>query len=80
MQTISKSKLKPQMLRIFREIEENGEGVIITDRGRPTLKIEPIKPIAKKLSVEKIFGPDIQGKVIFHEDPNTPTIEEWEDV
>ena len=25
MQTISKSKLKPQMLRVFREIEESGE-------------------------------------------------------
>ena len=53
MQTISKSKLKPNMLRIFREIEESGEGIIVTDRGRPTLKIEPIK---KKMSVEEIFG------------------------
>jgi len=68
------------MLRIFREIEESGEGIIITDRGRPMLKIEPINPIEKKLSVEEIFGPDIQGKVIFHEDPNTPTIDEWDGV
>ncbi len=51
--TISKSKLKPQMLRIFREIEESGEGIIVTDRGRPTLKIEPIKT---KLSVEEVFA------------------------
>ncbi len=76
MQTISKSKLKPNMLRIFREIEKSGEGIIVTDRGRPTLKIEPIK---KKLSVDEIFA-DIQGKVIFYEDPNTPTNDEWEEV
>ncbi len=76
MQTISKSKLKPNMLRIFREIEKSGEGIIVTDRGRPTLKIEPIK---EKLSVEEVFA-DIQGKVIFYEDPNTPTIDEWEEV
>ena len=75
--TISKSKLKPQMLRIFREIEESGEGIIVTDRGRPTLKIEPIK---KKLSVEEVFGPEIQGKVIYYEDINTPTIDEWSEV
>ena len=77
MQKISKSKLKPHMLRIFREIEESGEGIIVTDRGRPTLVIEPIK---EKLSVEEVFGPEIQGKVVYHEDINTPTIDEWSEV
>jgi len=80
MKTITKNRLKSHMFRIFREIEESGEGIIVTDRGHPVLVIEPIKPIEKKLSVEEIFGPDIQGKVIFHENPDTPTIDEWDEV
>ena len=43
MQTISKSKLKAHMLRVLREIEENGEELIVTDRNRPALRIQPIK-------------------------------------
>ena len=75
-QTISKSKLKANMLRIFREIEENGEGVIVTDHNRPTLVIHPI---ARKRSMDEIFG-KWRGKVTFYEDPDTPTSDEWDDV
>ena len=42
MNTISKSKLKAQMLRIFRELEEEGEELVVTDHGRPVLRIQPI--------------------------------------
>ena len=73
MQTISKSKLKANMLRVFREIEASGEELVVTDRGRPTLRIQPIAP---KRSVEDVFG-DFQGQLTFHEDPNAPTIDEW---
>lgn len=73
---ISKSKLKAQMLQIFRTIEQSGEEVIVTDNNRPVLRIQPI---AKKQSVEEVFAP-IRGKVIFYEDPDTPTMDEWEEV
>ncbi|MEZ4735488.1 MAG: hypothetical protein R3E79_51000 [Caldilineaceae bacterium] len=76
MLTISKSKLKAQMLQIFRQIEESGEELIVTDRNQPVLRIQPIKP---KRTVEEIFA-DWQGKVIFYEDPTTPTIDEWTEV
>ena len=76
MVTISKSKLKTHMLRIFREIEESGEEVIVTDRNRPVLKIQPI---TRKETVREIFGP-FQGKVVYKEDINTPTSDEWEEV
>jgi prevent-host-death family protein len=76
MLTISKSKLKAQMLKIFREIEETGEEVIITDNNRPVLRIVPI---VQKKSVEELFAP-YQGKVLYYEDINTPTINEWSDV
>lgn len=61
------------MLRIFREIEQTGEDLIVTDHNQPVLKISPIK---KKKTVEEIFGA-VQGQVIYQEDPNTPTESEW---
>lgn len=73
---ISKTKLKAQMLRILRDIEESGEPVIVTDRGRPTLRIEPI---ARKRTVDEVFG-HLRGKVRFIGDPNEPTAAEWEDI
>ena len=76
MQTISKSKLKAQMLRIFRELDDSGEELIVTDRGRPVLRI---LPIARKKTVEEAFG-DIQGGVIYHEDIDLPTAEKGTDV
>lgn len=76
MNTISKSKLKTHMLRIFRELEASGETLIVTDHSKPVLKITPIK---KQGSVQDIFG-DVQGQVVYHEDIDTPTLEEWGDL
>ena len=73
MPSISKSKLKANMFRIFREIEETGEEWIVTDHNRPVLRIQPI---AQKKTVEEVFG-SIQGKVIYRADINTPTTDEW---
>lgn len=70
---ISKSKLKAHMLEIFRQLEESGEELIVTDRGRPVLRIQPI---VRKRSVTEVFGP-VQGKVIYHEDILVPTLDEW---
>lgn len=39
--TLSKSQFKPRALEHFREVERTGEELIITDRGRPVLKIVP---------------------------------------
>lgn len=75
MQTISKSKLKAKMLEIFRQIELSKEELIVTDRGKPVLKIIPI---SSKSSVEELFGP-FWGKVLYNEDLTAPTLEEWEE-
>ncbi len=76
MLTISKSKLKAQMLQIFREIEKSGEEIIVTDHQRPVLRIQPIQ---QKRTVKEVFG-HLQGKVVYHEDINTPTTDEWTEV
>ncbi|RJQ54752.1 MAG: type II toxin-antitoxin system Phd/YefM family antitoxin [Desulfobacteraceae bacterium] len=76
MNTISKSKLKSNMLKIFRDIEKSGEELIVTDNNKPVLRIQPIR---KTRSVEEIFG-SLQGKVVYHEDINAPTSEEWPEI
>jgi antitoxin (DNA-binding transcriptional repressor) of toxin-antitoxin stability system len=73
MKTISKGKLKPKMLEVFREIETTGEELIVTDNRKPVLRIQPIR---QRLTIEQLFG-NIQGKVIYHEDLDQPTADEW---
>jgi antitoxin (DNA-binding transcriptional repressor) of toxin-antitoxin stability system len=74
--TISKSKLKAKMLQIFREIEASGDELIVTDHGKPVLKIVPIQP---KNSVKELFA-EYQAQVEYVEDIDTPTIDEWDEV
>ena len=71
--TISKSRLKANMLSLFRQIEQSGEEIIVTDRGRPVLRIQPL---TRRESVADVFGP-IQGRVTYSGDIDEPTIDEW---
>lgn len=64
------------MLEIFRNLEASGEELIVTDHGKPVLKILPIKD---KTTIEELFG-DLQGQVSYYEDVDTPTLPEWEEV
>ena len=75
-ETISKSKLKAKRLEVFRELEASGKELIVTDHDKPVLKITPIKFEA---GVDALFG-DLQGKVIYLEDVNEPTLAEWNEV
>ncbi len=54
MKTVSKSKLKARMLEYFREVERTGETLEVTDRGRPVLRIVPVR---KSVRIE-----DLQAK------------------
>ena len=73
MPSISKSKLKANMVRIFRDIEETGEEWVVTDHNRPVLRIQPI---GQKKTVEEVFGAT-QGQVIYRQDINAPPTDEW---
>ncbi len=42
--TVSKSKFKARALHYFREVERTGQELVVTDRGRPVLKIVPYRP------------------------------------
>ncbi len=74
--TISKSKLKAKMLEVFRQIEASGDELIVTDQGKPVLKIIPIK---QKKTVAELFE-NVQNQVAYLEDINTPTLSEWDNV
>ena len=73
---VSKSKLKAKMLSVFREVEKTGEDVIVTDHGKPTLKITRLP---KSESIESVFGKH-RGTVVYKEDIMKPTEQEWFDV
>lgn len=75
--TVSKSKLKANMLQIFRQIEASGEEIIVTDHNKPVLKIVPLK---KKKTVDDVFS-SWRDKVSYDKDElEAPTIDEWTDV
>ena len=70
---VSKSNFKPHALKYFRQIEQTGEALIITDHGKPTLKIVPYddNPMDKLKS--------LRGTVVEYVDPMEPVAEEdWE--
>jgi antitoxin (DNA-binding transcriptional repressor) of toxin-antitoxin stability system len=58
MNSISKSKLKAKMLETFRQLEASGEELIVTDQGKPVLKIIPSR---KRPAVLK-FSETFKGK------------------
>ncbi len=76
MQSISKSKLKSKLLELLRYVESEGEEIIVTDRGKPVIKISRYydAPTTKEL-----FG-QMRGNVKYTEDIITPTTEEWEKI
>jgi antitoxin (DNA-binding transcriptional repressor) of toxin-antitoxin stability system len=67
--SISKSRLKAKMLAIFRDLEASGNELIVTDHGKPVLKIMPVK---QENTVAELFS-GLQGKVSYAEDINQPT-------
>lgn len=45
---ISKSEFKPKALHYFRVVQESGKALIISDHGKPVLKIIPYKDESKQ--------------------------------
>jgi prevent-host-death family protein len=71
-QTVSKSKFKPRALEYFRRVQETGEELVLTDHGKPVLKIVAFKadPEAALKSLRKT--------VVRFTDPLRPTGEPWD--
>jgi prevent-host-death family protein len=70
---ISKSKFKPRALEYFREVERTGKVLVITDRGKPVLKIVPYSRDPHEALKE------LRGSVIRYEYPTLPVgLNDWE--
>lgn len=73
METVSKSALKARMLEYFRRVEQTGEELVVTDNGRPVLKVVPLRP---RRPASEVFG-DVPGRVVYHDDVVAPSTEDW---
>ena len=73
MKKISKSQFKPHALRYFREVQETGQELIITDRGQPVLKVMPYRPEPAQAIEE------LRNSVRRYDDPTEPvSLDDWE--
>lgn len=69
---ISKSKFKPRALEYFREVEKTGQELVITDHGRPTVKIVPYREPESALA-------ELRDTLLRYDDPLEPVaLEDWE--
>lgn len=70
---VSKSKFKSKALEYFRQIEKTKEEIIITDHGKPALKVIPYAPE----STEAVGL--LRNSVVRFIEPTAPVgMEEWE--
>ena len=70
---VSKSQFKPHSLEYFRRIEQTGEELVITDHGRPVLKVVPYVA-----DTEECFR-GLRNTVLKYDAPFDPVgLEAWE--
>lgn len=71
--SISKSRFKARALEYFREVERTGRELVITDRGRPVLKLVPYRADPGRALMA------LRGTVVRYDAPTEPVgDEEWE--
>jgi antitoxin (DNA-binding transcriptional repressor) of toxin-antitoxin stability system len=67
------SRLKAKALEYFRQVETTGQPLVITDRGRAVLRLEPFRP-DPEAALEAL-----RGTVKRYVDPTGPVeVESWE--
>ena len=70
---VTKSKFKPRALEYFRKVERTGEALIITDRGKPVLKIVPYSEEPSETLML------LRNSVLKYDNPTDPVgLNEWE--
>jgi prevent-host-death family protein len=71
--SVSKSQFKPHSLEYFRRIEQTGVELVITDHGRPVLKVVPYVADPEECFV------GLRNTVLRYDGPLEPVgVEEWE--
>jgi prevent-host-death family protein len=70
---VSKSQFKPRALEYFREVEKTGKELIISDRGKPVLKIVPYTENPEEALKA------LRDTVVKYDDPTEPVgLDDWE--
>jgi prevent-host-death family protein len=70
---VSKSRFKPKALEYFRQVQESGKPLIITDRGKPVLKILPYSEDPQEVMRT------LRNTVVRYEEPTEPVgVDDWE--
>lgn len=71
--SVSKSRFKAKALEYFRWVQETGQPLLITDRGRPVLRVAPYREdVSRALE-------HLRGSVRRYERPTDPVgVEDWE--
>jgi prevent-host-death family protein len=54
MRSIPAARFKAQCLKLLDEVAETGETIVVTKRGKPVAKLEPVDPV-----------PSLEGSVIY---------------
>ncbi len=73
MERVSKSRFKAQALEYFRQVERSGQDLVITDHGKPVLKLtryvdDPVAALGA-----------LRGSVLRFDEPTEPIgLEDWE--
>ncbi len=70
---VPKSRFKPRAFEYFRLVEEKRTEILITDHGRPVVRISPVE------GAEESELAELRGLVVKYVDPLEPVgAEDWE--
>ena len=69
---VSKSKFKPKAFEYFRLVEDTHQEILITDHGKPVLKLVPLENTDEKDLME------LRNMVIEYKNPLKPIDSEWD--
>jgi antitoxin (DNA-binding transcriptional repressor) of toxin-antitoxin stability system len=69
---VSKSLFKAKALEFFRQVEAEGQSLVITDHGKPVLELRPYREAQRDpLSL-------LKGSLLKYEQPLEPVGDDWE--
>lgn len=71
-QTISKSVFKARALELCRQVEATGRPLLITDHGRPVLRLVPYEESTQATLAR------LRGTLVRYDNPTAPVGAEWE--
>ena len=76
MASVPKNVLNGNALEYVQRVADTGEELVITDNGRPVVKVVPVHA---RESAADLFA-DVRGRILYHDDVLAPTTDAWPDM